>query len=64
MSLTAESLRDMLRVGRVAVRIGMPSGECWALLVAVHRDRAITVSVTGILVRVPLRDVREATPSR
>jgi|JI10StandDraft_1071094.scaffolds.fasta_scaffold1670652_2 hypothetical protein len=65
MSISAETLREMLRVGRVAVRVAMPSGDCWALLQSVHGERGgVTVSVTGIALRVPLRDVREATASR
>lgn len=65
MSLHADALRDMLRLGRVAVRVALPSGDCWSLLHAVHGERGgVTVSVTGVTLRVPLRDVREAVPSR
>jgi hypothetical protein len=65
MSISAETLREMLRVGRVAVRVALPSGDCWSLLQSVHGERGgVTVSVTGMILRVPLRDVREAAPSR
>lgn len=64
MSISAETLREMLRVGRVAVRVALPSGDCWSLLQSVHGERGVTVSVTGMILRVPLRDLREAVPSR